>query len=95
MEDVEEDEELFSIAQSDALTVQNSGIQKVNPHLLEHLDSWNALVLVMIYEDGLGKQSAWWNYLQILPTHFDTLIYWSSSELAELEGSAVLNKVRT
>lgn len=47
----------------------------------------------MIYEDGLGQQSRWWPYLQLLPTHFDTLIYWSPSELRELEGSAVLDKV--
>lgn len=94
VEDIEEDEELFRIAQSDVLTVQNSSLQKVKPHLLERLDPWNSLVLVMIYEDGLGKESKWWNYLQLLPTNFDTLIYWSLSELAELEGSAVLNKIK-
>lgn len=93
MKDVEEDEELFTIAQSNVLTVQNSSLQKVKPHLLERLDSWNSLVLVMIHEDGLGKDSPWWDYLQLLPTEFNTLIYWSSSELAELEGSAVLNKI--
>ncbi len=47
----------------------------------------------MIYEDGQGNASEWWPYLHILPTHFDTLIYWSSSELAELHGSAVLEKI--
>ena len=134
VEDVEEDEELFTIAQSDILTVQNSTLQQVRPHLLERLDSWNSLVLAMIFEDGMGEKSTWWNYLQLLPTHFDvcsfgviipasgldhesvdillrvltllqirnadseptiqTLLYWSSSELAELEGSAVLNKIK-
>lgn len=47
----------------------------------------------MIYEDGQGQESAWSSYLQILPTKFDTLIYWSPAEIAELEGSAVLNKI--
>jgi len=47
----------------------------------------------MIYEDGQGQQSEWWPHLQILPTQFDTLIYWSPFELAELEGSAVLDKI--
>lgn len=47
----------------------------------------------MVYEDGQGQQSKWWPYLQLLPTQFNTLIYWSPSELAELEGSAVLNKI--
>lgn len=47
----------------------------------------------MIHEDGKGEDSKWWPYLQILPKEFDTLIYWSTSELAELEGSAVVDKV--
>ncbi|CAD6591649.1 MAG: hypothetical protein ASARMPREDX12_005296 [Alectoria sarmentosa] len=93
MEDIEEDEELFSITLSDVLTVQNSSLQKVKSHLLERLDSWNSLVLVMRYEVSLGKESTWWNYLQILLNDFDTLIYWSSSELGELGGSAVLKKI--
>lgn len=93
MEDVEEYEELFSIAQSDVLTVQKSSFQKVKPHLLERLDSWNLPIIVMLYENGLGKKSTWSNHFQILLTDFDTLIFWSSSELAELEGCAVLNKI--
>ena len=93
VEDIEEDEELFSIAHSDVLTVQNSGLQNVKPAMLEHLDAWNSLVLVMIYEDGLEAKSRWWPYLNILPRQFDTLIYWSPEELAELQGSAVLDKI--
>jgi len=91
--DIEEDEELFSISQSDLLTVQNSSLQQVKPILLERLDAWNALILCMIHEDGQGQDSKWWPYLQVLPNNFDTLIYWSPSELAELEGSAVLDKI--
>ena len=55
VEDVEEDEGLFTISQSDVLTVQNLSLQRLKPHVLECLDSWNSLVLVMIYEDGLGE----------------------------------------
>lgn len=75
VEDVEEDEELFTIAKSDVLTVRTSSLQQVKPDLLQCLDSWNSLVLVMIYEDGLGEKSAWWNYLQLLPTDFDVRIF--------------------
>ena len=71
VEDVEEYEELFTISQSDILTVQNSSLQRVKPQVLECLDSWNSLVLVMIYEDGLGEKSTWSNYLRMLPTNFD------------------------
>lgn len=94
VDNIEEDEELFTITKSDVLTVQNSTLQQIKPRLLERLDSWNSLVLVMIHEDGLAEQSKWWNYLQMLPTQFDTLIYWAPSELAELEGCAVLNKIK-
>ena len=93
LEDIEEDEELFTIAHSDILTVQNSGLQKLKPVMLQHLDAWNSLVLVMIYEDGLETKSRWWPYLSILPKQLDTLIYWSREELAELQGSAVLDKI--
>lgn len=84
---------MFSVAHSDVLTVQNSSLQKVKPAMLAHLDAWNSLVLVMIYEHGLGTKSNWWPYLSILPKGFDTLIYWSPEELAELQGSAVLDKI--
>ena len=93
VEAIEDDEELFSIAHSVVLTVQNSGLQSVKPAMLDHLDAWNSLVLVMIYEDGLETKSKWWPYLNILPREFDTLIYWSPEELAELQGSAVLDKI--
>ena len=93
LEDIQEDEELFSIAPSDVLTIQNSSLQRLKPDMLERLDAWNSLILVMIYEDGQGKDSAWWQYLAILPSEFDTLIYWSPSELSELQGSAVLDKI--
>ena len=75
VEDLEDDEDLFSIAQSDCFTVQNSSLQKVKPHLLERLDSWDSRVLAMIFENGMGKKSSWWSCLQMLPTKFDTLIY--------------------
>lgn len=74
VEDIEEDEKLFTIAHSDVLTVQNSSLQQVKPQLLVCLDSWNSLILVMIYEDGLGERSKWWNYLQMLPTDLDVRI---------------------
>lgn len=47
----------------------------------------------MIYEVGRGEDSKWWPYLQLLPTEFDTLIYWTPAELAELQGSLVIDKI--
>ena len=93
VEAIGDDEELFNISTKDVLSVENSFLNDSHPEIFQRLDSWNSLILTMIYEDGQGQESEWWPYLSILPTRFDTLIYWSSSELAELQGSAVLDKI--
>lgn len=93
LQDIDEDEELFCIPLSCVLTTKKSDLSQIRPHILDRLDPWNALVLVMIYEHGKGMTSTWWPYLNILPTDFDTLIYWSPLELAELQGSAVIDKI--
>lgn len=93
LEDIEENEELFAIPQAAVLSVKNSNLGNHLPDELDNLDPWMSLVLVMIYESGQGDRSRWWPYWNILPEKFDTLIYWSPSELAELQGSAVLHKI--
>lgn len=93
MKDIEEHEELFSIPISDLLTVQNSSLPKRLPDEFEKLDPWMSLILVMIYEAGRGQESKWGPYLHMLPSEFDTLMYWSSVELAELQGSSVVDKI--
>lgn len=91
--DIDDNEELFTISLTDVLSVESSDLSRLCPEVVQRLDSWNALILAMIYEDGQGQQSHWWPYLDVLPTDFDTLIHWSQSELAELQGSAVLEKI--
>lgn len=86
-------EALLSIPCSDLLTVQTSDLPKRIPNAFDGLDHWTSLVLVMIYEAGRGEDSKWWPYLQLLPTEFDTLMYWTPAELAELQGSLVLDKI--
>lgn len=93
MDDIGEGEELFSICHTDLLTVQNSTLSKRIPDIFRKLNPWMSLILVMIYEVGQEERSQWWPYLQILPEEFDTLIFWSSSELAELQGSLVVDKI--
>ena len=46
-----------------------------------------------MHEDGKGQESAWRPYLDILPTTFDTPIFWSMSELEELQACAVRHKI--
>lgn len=47
----------------------------------------------MIYEYARGEDSPWKPYLDILPPNFDTLMFWSQEELANLQASAVVNKI--
>lgn len=93
MDDIEENEELFSIGRIELLTVQNSTLFKRKPEFFRELDQWMSLILVMIFEAGQEEKSKWWSYLQILPEEFDTLMFWSSPELAELQGSLVVDKI--
>jgi len=47
----------------------------------------------MLYEYTNGDASNWAPYFSVLPTEFNTLMFWSEDELAELQASAVLNKI--
>lgn len=93
MQDIDEDEGLFSVGLSDVLSVENSSLPRHIPDAFVELDSWMSLVLVMIYEEGQKEKSTRWPYFNILPDNFDTLMQWSPSELAELQGSAIVNKI--
>ena len=48
---------------------------------------------MIIYEYLRKDASPWYPYFKILPTAFDTLMFWNAEELAELRGSAVLDKI--
>lgn len=45
----------------------------------------------MMYE--YLRTSTWKPYFSLLPNKFDSLMFWSDEELAELEGSTVLGKI--
>lgn len=47
----------------------------------------------MLYEYMNCGASNWSRYFAVLPTEFDTLMFWSEDELAELQASAVVNKI--
>ena len=94
-DNIEEGEELFVLPLTDVLSVETSELGKLLPRELRELDEWLSLVLVLIYEYGQGEKSSWYPYLDILPTNFDTLAFWTPQELAELLGSAVLSKIGT
>jgi SET domain-containing protein 6 len=47
----------------------------------------------MMYEYFQGDASRWSPYLEVLPSTFDTPMFWSPAELSELQASALVAKV--
>ncbi|KAI9850681.1 MAG: hypothetical protein M1838_005245 [Thelocarpon superellum] len=93
-EDITEDEVLFTIPRQSILNVRNSDLRTKAPNILADLDSWQSLILVMIYEHLQGPSSPWKEYLDVLmAAQLDALMFWSTDQLAELQGSAVVHKI--
>jgi SET domain-containing protein 6 len=55
----------------------------------EPLDPWESLILIMIYEYLQGDASRWKPYIDVLPTTFDTPMFWTEAELKELDGTVL------
>ncbi|KAL5485514.1 RMS1 [Sanghuangporus weigelae] len=97
VQDIPEGHTLFTIPRSLTLSTRTS----VLPRLLGDASwrsfqlnkGWVGLILCMMWEESRGSESKWSGYLEILPTAFDTPMFWSENELKELEGTAVLEKI--
>lgn len=91
--DIESDEELFAIPRGIVLTASASTIPQDILAPLQDLGSWLPLIAAIIYEYLRGDSSPWYCYFRIVPTSFDALMFWSAAELAELQASAVIDKI--
>lgn len=91
--DIQEGEDLFHLPHHVVLMVKTSRLNQILADELKDLGPWLSLVVVMIYEYSLGEQSKWKQYFQVLPSTFDTLMFWSDEELLELQASAVVDKI--
>jgi len=100
---IEPDTDIFTIPRSIVITTENSSLFRKHPSIFdclsevegiedENLD-WFALVLTLIYEHFTGNASPWKPYLDVLPSTFQTLMFWSDDELEELQGSSVRQKI--
>ncbi|KIK69268.1 hypothetical protein GYMLUDRAFT_214349 [Collybiopsis luxurians FD-317 M1] len=54
---------------------------------------WSGLILCMMWEAAQGSESKWAPYLATLPISFDTPMFWDDSDLKELEGTSVVEKL--
>lgn len=94
IQDIAQDEVLFRIPRTAILSVENSILSTEIPAAtFELLGPWLSLILVMLYEYTNGDASNWSPYFSVLPTEFNTLMFWSEDELAELQASAVVGKI--
>jgi len=93
-EPIAEHELLFRIPRASILSVENSILSREIPaSTFALLGPWLSLILVMLYEYYNGSASNWAPYFAVLPTEFNTLMFWSEDELAELQASAVVTKI--
>ncbi|PFH62525.1 hypothetical protein XA68_13264 [Ophiocordyceps unilateralis] len=100
--DISADTVLFRIPRKAIISIETSDLRQRLPQLFhshgdddeqQELDAWSALILVLMYEHFLGSDSSWKPYLDVLPETFDTPMFWSDQELAELQASALPSKI--
>ncbi|KAM4066374.1 SET domain-containing protein [Hirsutella rhossiliensis] len=100
--DIPADTTLFTIPRRAIVNIDTSTLRSQLPHLFEsqgdgddeqELDSWSALILVLMYEYFMGPSSAWKPYLDVLPDAFDTPMFWSDEELQELQTSPLRSRI--
>ncbi|RDW89382.1 putative ribosomal N-lysine methyltransferase 4 [Coleophoma cylindrospora] len=98
VDDFLEDEVVFSIPRAavlnvkNSLTASNTSTTQSAADTLSALPPWLALTAVLVSE-GSRQDSKWSPYLAVLPRELDSLVFWNESELAELQASAVVNKI--
>ncbi|KAI6709134.1 hypothetical protein PZA11_002752 [Diplocarpon coronariae] len=92
--DIEEDEVLFTIPRSAVLNTATALRSTDTSNCTSILDmpSWLALTAIIMAE-GHQDHSKWGPYLALLPQKLDSLVFWSESELLELQASTVVSKI--
>ncbi|KAG5639450.1 hypothetical protein H0H81_001572 [Sphagnurus paluster] len=97
LKDIPEEHVLFSIPRSLTLSTRTSSLP---PRLgidvwkrMKMDQGWTGLILCMMWESANGNSSSWSEYFNILPARFDTPMFWSDVDLAELHGTSVVEKL--
>jgi hypothetical protein len=109
LQDIAPETILFTIPRANIINVETSQLAKIIPYVFgfgddddggmedddekSQLDSWSSLILIMIYEYFQGTNSPWKAYLDVLPSTFDTPMFWSDAELDELQASAMRGRI--
>jgi hypothetical protein len=106
--DCDPNEELFVVPRKWLLTKEAANadltfveIAQTLEKALLKVDDWNVtlqeelvLLLFLVKQKLLGRESKWWNYIQILPTDTPFPIFWSDDDLQRrLEGTPLYGLV--
>ncbi|PPQ84597.1 hypothetical protein CVT25_015800 [Psilocybe cyanescens] len=95
--DIPENHVVFSVPRLLLLTPRTSalparmGVQAWRRYGLHK--GWAGLILCMMWEAARGAESKWCPYFEMMPTRFDTPMFWSEDDLAELKGTSVVDKL--
>ncbi|KAK2628603.1 hypothetical protein QTJ16_001706 [Diplocarpon rosae] len=92
--DIDEDEVLFTVPRSAVLNTASElgSVGLSTPPATLDMPSWLALTATILAEDQ-RDHSKWGPYLALLPQKLDSLVFWSESELLELQASTVVSKI--
>lgn len=102
LEDIKQDEVLYTIPRSACLNVDNCTLIRDHPHLKEKLleySHWDGLIIAILYEIRVaGASSAWKPYFDVLPIRdesyvFNQLMFWSDDELKDLHPSLTIDRI--
>ncbi|KAF9527317.1 hypothetical protein CPB83DRAFT_768637 [Crepidotus variabilis] len=95
--DIPEGQTLFSMPRTLLLGVQTSNLRFAFGEeawkAAKLHERWSGIILCLMWEAAKGPESRWAPYFDIMPIEFDTPMFWSNDELAELNGTAVADKI--
>ncbi|KAF9490655.1 SET domain-containing protein [Pleurotus eryngii] len=100
LKDIPESQTLFSIPRALTLSTRTSRLpslfgidrwRKAAPAGFGLDKGWAGLILCMMWEEA--NHGRWAAYLASLPSRFDTPMFWSEEEIAELKGTSVVEKL--
>ncbi|KAK0742566.1 hypothetical protein B0T21DRAFT_282179 [Apiosordaria backusii] len=107
--DIAADTVLFTIPRSSILCAATSPLKDKIPDIFDldndngdesedeaessNQNSWTLLILILIYEHLQGPSSPWKPYLDVLPSTFNTPMFWTPTQLSFLQASAITSKI--
>jgi len=78
---------LFSVPLTSLLSIQSIALHApILLPLIQILKEDDILSLLLIYEKFKGKESKWYQHIDILPKHYDSLPNFNQIEIEELKG---------